>query len=298
MRVVVAGSSGFIGTALVAQLKDQGHEVVRLVRRTTASSDEMTWSPAERMLGPDALAGADAVVNLAGAGVGDHRWTAAYKRTIQRSRVDATTTLSHAVAAGLPNGGPKILVNASAIGYYGDRGEEPLDENSPPGEGFLPDVCRAWEGATQAAEEAGARVVHLRTGLVLGSGAGLMGRVVPLIKAGIGGRLGSGKQWMSWITLADELSAIRYAIDHELAGAVNLTAPNPVRNDEFTKVLGSVLGRPTIMPVPAVGLKIVLGQFSSDVLSSARVQPDVLVGNGFNFQHADLEPALRWATGR
>ena len=270
MRVVIAGSSGFIGTALVAQLKDQGHAVVRLVRRTTASVDEVSWNPAERTLGPDALAGADAVVNLAGAGVGDHRWTASYKRTIQRSRVDATTTLAHAVAAGIADGGPKLLVNASAIGFYGDRGDEHLDEESPAGDGFLPDVCRSWEGATQAAEEAGARVVHLRTGLVLGPRAGLLGRMLPLYKAGAGGRLGSGKQWMSWIALPDELSAIRYVIDHEVAGAVNLTAPNPVRNAEFTRVLGSVLGRPAFLPVPAIGLRIALGEFASEVLASAQ----------------------------
>jgi uncharacterized protein len=272
--------------------------VVRLVRRAAADPGEATWVPAERTLGPAALVGADVVVNLAGAGVGDRRWTSAYKRTIQRSRVDATTTLAHAIAAGIADGGPRVLVNASAIGFYGDRGDEILTEDSPPGEGFFPDVCRAWEGATQAAEEAGARVVHLRTGLVLGPREGMLGRMVPLFKAGAGGRLGGGKQWMSWIALADELAAIRYVMDHDVAGAVNLTSPNPVRNQEFTKVLGSVLGRPAVLPVPSVGLKIALGEFANDVLSSARVLPNVLVDHGFGFEFPDLESALRSATER
>jgi uncharacterized protein (TIGR01777 family) len=298
MRVVVAGASGFIGSALVSALKDQQHDVVRLVRRPVASPDELTWSPSEGTLGPDALAGADVVVNLAGAGIGDHRWTAAYKRTIQRSRVDTTTTLAHAIAAGIATGGPKVLVNASAIGFYGDRGDETLDESSPAGDGFLADVCRAWEGATQAAEEAGARVAHLRTGLVLGRRAGLLARLVPLFKAGAGGRLGGGRQWMSWIALPDEIAAIRYAMDHDVAGAINLTAPNPVRNDEFTRVLGRVLGRPAMLPVPSPALRAVLGEFASDVLSSARVRPGVLLDQGFDHVYPDLEPALRWATER
>jgi uncharacterized protein len=298
MRVVIAGSSGFIGTTLIARLKSEGHDVVRLVRRTTTAPDEVSWTPAERTLGPDALAGADAVVNLAGAGIGDHRWTASYKRQIQRSRIDATTTLSHAVAAGVADGGPKVLINASAIGFYGDRGDERLDEQSPAGDGFLPDVCRAWEGATQAAEEAGARVTHLRTGLVLSPKAGLLGRMMPLFKAGIGGKLGDGKQWMSWISLADEVGAIRFLLDHDVAGPVNLTAPLPVRNDEFTKVMGELLGRPTILPVPKIGLRVVLGEFSSDVVASADVIPTVLTGAGFVHEHQDLPSALHWALDR
>ncbi|HEY2795372.1 MAG TPA: TIGR01777 family oxidoreductase [Micromonosporaceae bacterium] len=297
MKVVIAGSSGFIGAALIARLKDEGHEVVRLVRRTTSSPDEVSWSPAERMLGADALAGADAVVNLAGAGIGDHRWTASYKRKIQRSRVDATTTIAHAVADGIASGGPKVLVNASAIGFYGDRGDEHLTEQSPAGDGFLPDVCRAWEGATQAAEEAGARVCHLRTGLVLGPKAGLLGRMVPLFKAGLGGKLGSGKQWMSWISLADEVSAIRFLLDHDVAGPVNLTGPTPVRNGEFTQVLGDLLNRPTKVDAPKIGLRVVLGEFATDVVSSADVAPAVLTGAGFAHEHADVASALRWALG-
>jgi uncharacterized protein (TIGR01777 family) len=297
MKVVIAGASGFIGAALIARLKSEGHEVVRLVRRTTSAPGEVSWSPAERLLGPDALAGADVVVNLAGAGIGDHRWTTSYKRTIQRSRVDATTTVSHAIAAGMPEGGPKVLLNASAIGFYGDRGDERLDEQSPAGDGFLPDVCRAWEGATQAAEEAGARVCHLRTGLVLGPKAGLLGRMVPLFKAGVGGKLGDGKQWMSWISLADEIGAIRFLMDHDIAGPVDLTGPAPVRNSEFTQVMGELLSRPTLLAVPKIGLRVALGEFATDVVSSAHVSPAILTGAGFAHEHHDIAGALRWALG-
>jgi uncharacterized protein len=295
MKVVIAGSSGFIGAALIARLKSEGHDVVRLVRRTTSAPDEVSWTPAERTLGPDAFAGADIVVNLAGAGVGDHRWTSSYKQEIQRSRVDATTTIAHAVAAGIADGGPKVLVNASAIGFYGDRGDEVLTEQSPAGDGFLPDVCRAWEGATVAAEEAGARVCHLRTGLVLGPKAGLLGRMLPLFKAGIAGKLGTGKQWMSWISLADEVGAIRFLMDADVAGPVNLTGPKPVRNDEFTKIMSTLLSRPALLPVPKIGLRVALGEFSSDVVSSADVVPSVLAEAGFTHEHPDLTGALRWA---
>ena len=293
MRVVIAGASGFLGTALVADLRNDGHEVVRLVRRTSTGSDELSWAPAEGTLGPEALAGADVVVNLAGAGIGDHRWTSSYKQTILRSRVDATTTLSHAMAASTD--GPKVLLNASAIGFYGDRGDEVLDENSPAGEGFLPDVCRAWEGATQAAEEAGVRVCHLRTGLVLGKGEGLLGRMVPLFRAGLGGNLSDGKQWMSWIALPDHIGAMRYLMEHDVSGPVNLTGPAPVRNSEFTKVLGAALKRPTLVAAPKFGLKLVLGEFANDVTSSANVLPKALLGAGFGFRYADVTQAIEWA---
>jgi uncharacterized protein (TIGR01777 family) len=298
MRVVIAGSSGFIGAALIARLEAEGHEVVRLVRRTTSGPGEVSWRPSEGTLGPAALAGADAVVNLAGAGTGDHRWTTAYKRQIMRSRVDATTTISHALAAGVAEGGPKILVNASAIGYYGDRGDDVLTEESSAGEGFLADVCRAWEGATQAAEEAGVRVSHMRSGLVLGPGGGMLGRIVPLFKAGVGGKLGSGEQYMSWVSLVDEVSAIRFLIDHDVSGPVNSTGPAPVRNSEFTEVVGKILGRPTLFAAPRVALRVGLGEFASDVLSSANVVPKVLVGAGFAHEHADIASALHWALDR
>jgi uncharacterized protein (TIGR01777 family) len=298
MRVVIAGSSGLIGEALIAKLRGEGHDVVRLVRRPETGPDQIRWAPQEGTLGPDALAGADVVVNLAGAGIGDRRWTSSYKREIVRSRVDATTTLSHAIAAGSPGVKPDVLINASAIGFYGDRGDERLDEDSPAGDGFLPDVCRAWEGATQAAEEAGTRVVHLRSGLVLAPGGGLLGRMVPLFKAGVGGRLASGRQWMSWISLADEVGAIRFLMDHDVSGPVNLTGPEPVRNHVFTSTLGSVLGRPAMLPVPRIGLRVVLGDFSEDVLASARVEPSRLADAGFVHAHPSVETALRWALDR
>ncbi len=296
MRIIAAGVSGFIGTALLDRLTSDGHDVVRLVRRTTQAPGEITWSPGEGALDARALAGADAVINLAGAGVGDHRWTTAYKREILRSRVDATTTIAHAIA-GLPAADrPGVLLNASAIGYYGSRGIGELSEESPPGDGFLPDVCRAWESATTTAEDAGVRVCHLRTGLVLGKGGGVLGRMLPLVKAGVGGKLGSGHQIMSWISLADEVGAIMFLLDHDIAGAVNLTGPAPVSNIEFTHALGEVVGRPTVLPVPGIALKVALGEFSSDVLSSANVLPKALLGAGFAHQHADVTAALRWAT--
>jgi uncharacterized protein len=295
MRVVVAGSSGFIGAALVKDLRGDGHEVVCLVRRPSAGPDELTWAPAEGTLGPDALTGADVVVNLAGAGIGDHRWTTSYKRKVLRSRIDATTTIAHAIAAGIDDGGPRVLLNASAIGFYGDRGDEELTETSPAGDGFLPDVCRAWEGATQAAEEAGARVCHLRTGLVLGPKAGLLGRQVPLFRAGVGGKLGNGRQFMSWISLADEVGAIRFLADHDAAGPVNLSGPEPVRNSEFTAALGAALNRPALMPTPRIALRVALGEFAADVLSSAKVCPTVLADAGFVYKHQNVRSALAWA---
>src|SRR5215468_3234409 len=215
MRIVVAGSSGYIGSRLVADLTADGHEVVRLVRREPAAGGEVAWAPERGVLSPEALAGSAAVVNLAGAGVGDKRWTEAYKRLIRSSRVDSTGTLARTIATVTAAGeGPAVLVNASAIGYYGDRGDEELDEHSAPGQGFFPDVCRDWEAATLPAEEAGVRVCRIRTGLVVGPHGGLMGRLTPLFKAGLGARLGNGRQYMSWVSLADAIGAIRFLLDN------------------------------------------------------------------------------------
>jgi uncharacterized protein (TIGR01777 family) len=205
-------------------------------------------------------------------------------------------TLSHALADA--SNGPRILINASAIGYYGSRGNEVLTEQSSAGDGFLSDVCRAWEGATQSAEEAGVRVCHLRSGLVLSRSGGLLGRMVPLFKAGIGGKLGDGKQWMPFISLADHVNAIRFLMSRDdVAGPVNMVCREPVRNEEFTKILGSLLKRPTLLPAPKFGLRIVLGQFSDDVLTSSRAEPAVLVERGFRHEHADAPSALKWALG-
>jgi len=295
VRVVIGGAGGFLGTALSASLRADGHEVVRLVRRTPEGPGEVSWSPADGALDPAALAGADVAVNLAGVGVGDRRWTAAYKQQIRASRVDSTVTLSHALAAA--NGGPRVLLNASAIGYYGDRGDEVLDENAPPGDGFFPDVCRAWEAATQVAEEAGVRVCNLRSGLVVGPG-GMMKRLVPLYRAGIGGPLGGGRHYMSWISLADHVAAVRFLMTAQLSGPVNLTAPKPVPNAVFSDALGKALRRPSVLPAPAFGVRLVLGEFANNVLESARVVPRVLLDAGYVFGHPEIDGALRWAVTR
>jgi uncharacterized protein len=296
VRIIIAGASGFIGTALVDRLRSEGHEVVRLVRRTPQSSDELSWNPAAGDLDPAAVAGADVAMNFAGVGVGDKRWTDAYKQEIRSSRVDSTVTLSRAIAAA--DGGPRVLLNASAVGFYGDRGDEVLDENSAPGDGFFPDVCRAWEAATQAAEEAGVRVCNLRSGLVVGPGGGLMKRLVPLYKAGLGGPLGSGKQYQSWVSLADEIGAIMFLMTAELSGPINLTGPTPVPNAVFSDALGKALRRPSLLPAPRFGLKIILGEFADNTLESMRVVPRVLLDAGYEFIHPDVDRALRWAVAR
>lgn len=296
MRIIIAGSSGFIGTALIDRLRSDGHEVVRLVRRTRQSSDEVSWNPATGDLDPAALADADVAVNFAGVGVGDKRWTDAYKQEILSSRVDSTVTLSRAIAAADP--GPRVLLNASAIGFYGDRGDEVLDENSAPGDGFFADVCRAWEAATQAAEEAGVRVCNLRTGLVVGPGGGMMKRLVPLFKAGIGGPLGNGRQYQSWVSLADEIGAIVFLMNAELSGPVNLTGPTPVPNAVFADVLGHALRRPSLLPAPKFGLKLVLGEFADNTVESTRAVPRVLLDAGYEFIHPDVDRAVRWAVAR
>jgi uncharacterized protein len=297
MRIVVGGASGLIGTALIERLRADGHEVTQLVRRTAKGPGELSWSPADGILDAKALTGVDVAINLAGAGVGDHRWTASYKNEILRSRVDSTTTLARAVAA--TGGGPKMLINASAVGYYGSRGDEVLTEQSTAGEGFLSDVCRAWESATQSAEDAGVRVCHLRSGLVLAGHGGLLGRMIPLFKAGVGGKLGDGRQWMPCISLQDHLNAVIFLMDRDdLSGPVNLVGAEPVRNAEFTQILGGLLKRPTLLPAPKLGLRIVLGQFSEDALSSSRTLPAVLTEAGFQHEHPDAAAALKWAVGQ
>ena len=296
VRIIIAGSSGYIGTALVDRLRSDGHDVVRLVRRTPQSSDELSWNPVAGDLDPAALAGAHVAMNFTGVGVGDKRWTDAYKQEIRSSRIDPTMTLSRAVAAA--EDGPRVLLNASAVGFYGERGDEVLDENSAPGAGFFPDLCRAWEAATQAAEEAGVRVCNLRSGLVLGPGGGLMKRLVPLYKAGLGGPLGSGKQYQPWVSLADEIGAIVFLMTAELSGPINLTGPTPVPNAVFSDALGKALHRPSVLPVPKFGLKLVLGELADNTLESMRVVPRVLLDAGYQFIHPDVDRALRWSVAR
>ncbi|MGH4027779.1 TIGR01777 family oxidoreductase [Actinomycetota bacterium Odt1-20B] len=293
-RVAVAGASGLIGSALTRSLADDGHEVVRLVRRAPRARDEVRWDPARSEVDADGLAGCTAVVNLAGAGIGDHRWSDAYKRELRDSRVRGTETLARAVTALAEP--PRVFLCGSAIGYYGDTGERAVDETAPPGEGFLPSMCVEWEAAAAPAHEAGIRTVFARTGLVVARGGGAWGRLFPLFKAGLGGRLGDGRQYWSFISLHDEVAALRHLLDAtDLSGPVNLTAPHPRTNREVTAAMGRVLRRPTLFPAPAPALRLVLGEMAGDVLASQRVLPTRLEESGFTFAFPGIEEALRAA---
>lgn len=293
MKVAVTGASGLIGSALVVRLRRDGHKVLRLVRRVATAPDEVRWDPDEGYVDLAALDGTDAVVHLAGAGVGDHRWTAAYKETIRESRVRGTDTIAR--AATRLDRRPEVLISGSAMGFYGDTGDREVDESAPAGSGFLSEVVRAWEAAADPAREAGIRVAHPRSGLVLAGHGGAWGRLWPLFRFGLGGRLGSGRQWWSFISLRDEVAALAFLIESDLAGPVNLTAPNPVTNAEVTKAMGRAMHRPTPFPVPAKALQLALGEFSSEILSSSRVLPGRLLESGFQFQDPTIEQAIAWA---
>lgn len=265
-----------------------------MVRRPATAPDEVTWDPAAGTVDLAGLEGIDAVVHLAGAGVGDHRWTDAYKRTILDSRVDGTHTIVQAMSR--LDSRPATLVAGSAIGWYGDTGDRAVDESAPAGTGFLADVVRAWEAAADPAREAGIRVTHARTGLVVAKEGGAWARLFPIFKLGLGGKLGSGRQYWSWISLRDEVAALTYLLDTPtMNGPVNLTGPAPATNAEVTKAMGAVLGRPTVFAVPAFALKAALGEFSTEILSSARVIPSVLESSGFPWQDATVESAIRAA---
>ncbi|GAA2264202.1 epimerase [Streptomyces ruber] len=293
-RVAVAGASGLIGTALVRSLRADGHEVVRLVRREPRARDEARWDPEARHVDTAALAGCAAVVNLAGAGVASRRWTDAYRATIRRSRVLGTTTLAEAVAA--LDEPPRVFVNGSAVGFYGETGDRVVDESAPPGEGFLPSVCVEWEAAAAPAQDAGVRTVFARTGLVVARGGGAWGPLFPLFKAGLGGRMGNGRQYWSFISLHDEVAALRHLLDTpSLSGPVNLTAPTPATNREVTAVMGRVLHRPTVFTVPSPALRLALGGVASDVLGSTRAVPSRLLESGFTFAFPEVEDAVRAA---
>jgi uncharacterized protein (TIGR01777 family) len=294
--VAVTGASGLIGRALVPALRAKGHRVLRLVRGAATNPDEVQWDPKTGTVDLAALAGTQAVIHLAGAGVGDHRWSDAYKEEIRNSRVLGTRTIATALAALQPK--PTVLVSGSAIGYYGDTGDRAVDETSPPGTGFLADVVQEWEAATAPATAAGIRVAHARTGLVVAKQGGAWARLFPIFRLGLGGKLGSGRQYWSWISLRDEVAALIYLLESDLSGAVNLTAPNPATNAEVTAAMGKVLGRPTLFPVPAVALKTALGEFSTEILSSARVLPTVLERAGFQWQDRDIASAISTALDR
>ncbi|MEU1282068.1 TIGR01777 family oxidoreductase [Streptomyces sp. NPDC005805] len=293
-RIAVSGASGLVGSALVRSLRKDGHQVVRLVRRPARTGDEVTWDPKRQYVDVAGLGGCDAVVHLAGAGVGDHRWTPEYRREIRDSRVLGTAALAQAVASlDVP---PRVFVSGSAVGYYGDTGDRPVDEDAPPGEGFLPGVCVEWEEAAAPAREAGVRTAYARTGLVVAREGGAWGRMFPLFKAGLGGRLGSGRQYWSFIALHDEVAALRHILDTDtLSGPVNLTAPEPVTNREVTAAMGRVLRRPTAFAVPTPVLRTVLGEMASDVLSSQRALPVRLLESGFSFAFPRIDDAIRAA---
>ena len=286
MRVAVTGSTGFLGSHLVADLTQDGHDVVR-VRRPG------TWDPEAGTIDAAAFEGVDAVVHLAGEGIAEKRWSDEQKRRILDSRTKGTTLLAETLA-GLTTK-PKVLLSGSAMGIYGDRGDEVLTETSAPGDGFLPDVCRAWEGAAQPAVDGGIRTAFLRTGLVLDPKGGALGKMLPLFKLGVGGRMGNGRQWWAWISIDDWVGAARFLLDHEVSGPVNLTGPEPVTNADFTKALAGVLHRPAALPVPAFGPKLLLGgELAENLLfTSLRVVPEVLEREGFAFQHRDVTSALR-----
>ncbi|WP_326552665.1 TIGR01777 family oxidoreductase [Micromonospora sp. NBC_01813] len=296
MRILLAGASGFLGTRLVARLRADGHDTVQLVRRPAPGPAEFTWSPSSGQLDPAAFAGVSAVINLAGAGVGDKRWTDSYKALIRSSRVDSTSTLATAIAALPAADRPSVLLNSSAVGWYGDTGDQPVEENAPAGEGFLSDVARVWEAATGPAEDAGVRVVRLRTGLPLHHDGGLLKPQLLPFRLGVGGKLGSGRQWVPWIALADWLAAVSFLLERDdIAGPVNVVGPTPVTNAAFGKALGAAVHRPAIMPIPALALQVALGEFAVEALRSTRVLPGVLNQAGFDFQYPDLPQALQAA---
>jgi uncharacterized protein (TIGR01777 family) len=285
-RIAITGASGLIGSALVGHLKSEGHTVQRLVRRTPVSSEEIQWDPKTGHVDIEALRGVDAIIHLAGVGVSDKRWTKRFKSEILNSRLLGTTAIANAVAEVKP----QVFISASAIGWYGDSGNRAVIESDSVGNDFLAAVCREWEGAADLAGDI--RTVKLRTGLVLDPTGGALGRMLPLFRFGLGGKLGSGKQWWSWITLHDVVRAITFALENDIAGPVNLTSPNPVTNQEFTAALARAMKRPALFPAPAIALKIALGGFSSEVLGSKKVMPTVLAGAGFQWDYPHLSTAL------
>lgn len=295
-RIAIAGASGLIGSELARSLRADGHDVVRLVRHAPRSTDEVRWDPQRQRIDAAGLLGCAAVVNLAGAGVASRPWTQAYKKQIRDSRVLGTATLAEAVAS--LDEPPRVFVNGSAIGFYGDTGSRAVDESAPPGDGFLSSVCVEWEEATAPAREAGVRTVLPRTGLVVSRAGGAWAKLFPLFKAGLGGRLGDGRQYWSFIALHDEVAAIRHLMDTEsVSGPVNLTAPDPLTNREITEAMGRVLHRPALLATPAPLMRLALGEMSGEILGSQRVLPTRLLESGFTFAFPSIDGTLRAALG-
>jgi len=285
-RIAVTGASGLIGTALVGHLRSEGHTVQRFVRRPATAADEISWDPKSGTVDLAALEGIDAVIHLAGAGVGDKRWTKKYRAEILNSRLLGTTAIANAVAQVKPS----VFISASAMGFYGETGNRAVTETDRSGDDFLAAVCREWESAADLAGDI--RTVKLRTGLVLDPTGGALGRMLPLFRFGLGGKLGNGKQWWSWITLHDHIRAICYLLESNISGPVNLTSPNPVTNLEFTAALARTLHRPALFPAPAIALKLALGGFSTEILGSKKVTPEVLLESGFTFDYPEISGAL------
>ena len=299
MDVVISGSSGLIGTALIPALTEAGHRPIRLVRRAPkAGSDEIRWQPDKNEIDAASLEGVGGVVHLAGAGIGDKRWNDAYKKLLVESRTGPTSLLVSTLAS--LDKPPGVLLSGSAIGFYGDRGDEVLTEESNRGSGFLSDLVVDWEAAAKPATDAGIRTALLRTGIVMTPKGGALAKMLPLFKLALGGRFGSGNQYQSWISIDDEVGAIVHLLDADVSGPVNLTAPNPVTNRDFTTALASVVGRPAVLPVPAFGPKLLLGaeMAQSLLFESQRIQPEVLGGSGYDFKHPDIESGLRAVLGK
>ena len=285
-RIAITGASGLIGTALVGHLKSEGHTVQRFVRRPVVAPDEIQWDPKSGYVDIEALRGVDAVIHLAGVGVGDKRWSKKYKSEILNSRLLGTTAIAHAVNEVKP----QVFISASAIGWYGESGNRSVIESDRVGDDFLAAVCREWEGAADLVTDV--LTVKLRTGLVLDPTGGALGKMLPLFRLGLGGKLGNGKQWWSWITLHDVIRAITFLLENKVEGPVNLTSPNPVTNQEFTSALARAMHRPALFPAPAIALKIALGGFSSEILGSKKVIPQVLGDSGFTWDYPHITNAL------
>jgi len=290
-RIAVAGSSGLIGGALCRSLRERGDDVVRLVRRPPEHVSEVQWDPSTRHLDPGVLDGVDAVVNVAGVSIGAKRWSPEFKEELISSRTDGSTALATAIAA---TGRPIHLVNGSAVGYYGDRGDEVLTEESPGGSGFLADLVRAWEGSTEPARAAGAPVALVRTGIVLAPTGDAIRMLLLLTRFGLGGPLGNGRHYWPWITLEDEVRAIEHVLDEKLEGPVNVTGPAPARQRDIVAEMGRQLHRPTLLPAPRLALRLVVGEMAGDILASQRAVPQRLQDSGFEHHHATLPDAVRW----
>ena len=301
MKIAITGASGLIGGALLPALRADGHEVIQLVRRTPRTAEEHRWDPQHHRIDPALLADVDAVINLAGAPIRPRPFTSGYKQRLVSSRLDATRTVSAAMAAAAAAEPDRrrVLLSASAVGFYGDTGSRTVTEQDPAGSDFLAQLCAQWEGATAAAEAAGIRVAHLRSGLVLDRSAMLLQVLGPIFRLGLGGRMGNGRQYWPWISLVDEIGAIRHLLTADVTGPVNLTGPKPVTNAEFTAEVGRQLHRPTVLPVPSFALKLALGEFGrSSVVGGQRALPVRLQESGYQFTHEDLPSALRAALAR